>query len=147
MIALLLDCATATCTGTPRTLRRNHMVPVWARVMVPPVGSGIRAGIGAIAAQQRRQRAIASALFLGDGLEIDIGAGLVAGAAQRLHGEAHGGHTRLHVIGAAPVEPAILHRAAIGREVPHFGRPSGTTSIWPWMIRLRPEGHALHGVG
>ena len=43
MMALLPDCATATCTGTPRTLMRNHSVPVWARVMVPPVGSGISA--------------------------------------------------------------------------------------------------------
>ena len=43
MMALEPLCATATCTGTPRTRRRNQSVPVWARVMVWPVGSGISA--------------------------------------------------------------------------------------------------------
>src|SRR5262249_26257267 len=62
------------------------------------------AGIRAIAAGKRRERSVASRFFLRHGLNVDVSRGPEASIAQRVERKHHGGHARLHIVGAAAVE-------------------------------------------
>src|SRR5437773_453210 len=75
-----------------------------------PAGSGRTApagrlrnetSIGAVAARQRRQRAVAGALLLGHRLHVDVGGGPKVETAQRIEREHHRRDAGLHVVGAA----------------------------------------------
>jgi hypothetical protein len=76
--------------------------------------------VGAVAADQRGERAVAGALLLGDGLDVHVRGRLEAGGAERVHREDHRGDARLHVVRAAAVHPAVADRRAEGREAPHL---------------------------
>ena len=42
MMALEPEPASNTCTGKPRTLKRNQITPTCERTILPPVGSGMK---------------------------------------------------------------------------------------------------------
>ena len=80
-------------------------------------------GIGAVAALKARQRAVARALFLDDGLQADVGGGCEAGVADRVERIQVGRHTALHIAGTAPEHPAVPDRRFERRGLPHVERP------------------------
>ena len=105
-----------------------------------PGGGRLRdqAGVGAVAARQRRERAVAGRLLLGHGLHVDVGGGQIAGRAQRVEREHHGAHARLHVVGAAAVHAPVLDRSA---------RTAARTTCRPGRSARRRHGPAGSGCG
>jgi len=77
-----------------------------------------------IAARQRgeaRERAVAGAFFLDDGVKLDGGGGLHPGELQRAEGHDVADEARLHVASAAAVDAALADRGFIGRRGPEIG--------------------------
>ncbi|KAG0919688.1 hypothetical protein G6F31_021014 [Rhizopus arrhizus] len=73
-------------------------------------GLGNDDGVGLVAAQQRRQRAVAGAFLFDDRLEVDGRGGRVTGGAHRVVGIQVGGQAGFHVGGAAAIHPAVDDR-------------------------------------
>ena len=78
--------------------------------------------VGAVAALQRRKRAVAGAFLLDHRLQEEIGRRPVSRALQRLDREDRGDRARFHVARAAPVHPAVAHDGFERRRVPHLVR-------------------------
>ena len=123
MIALAPAPASNTCTGKPRTFRRNQITPTCERTIVLAGRLRDEAGIGAIAALQGRERADAGALLLDHGLEMNARGRLQAGGLDRIQRIERADGARLHVAGAAAVHLAVLDDRRERRRLPHVERP------------------------
>jgi hypothetical protein len=81
-----------------------------------------QARIGAIAAHQRRQRAVAGAFLLGDGLQVDAALRRVTCGPDRIERVNHRRHASLHILRAAAVHPAVAHHTVKRRKIPEVNR-------------------------
>ena len=86
---------------------------------------GNERGIGAIAALQAGQRAVAGAFLLDDRLLVDVGRRLVAQRAERAQRKDVEDEAGLHVARAAAIHPAVLDRGLERIARPHLVRPFG----------------------
>ena len=83
---------------------------------------GEDAAVGAVAAQHRRQRAVAAAFFIDDAFQQQIAAQAQAGSLQRRHAQPIRHTATLHIRRAAPINPPIDQFAAEGWIAPGLGR-------------------------
>ncbi len=86
---------------------------------------GDQRGVGAIAALQAGERAVAGAFFLDHRLLIDVGRRHVAKRAERPQREDVQDQPGFHVARAATVHPAVLDVGVVGVARPHLVRPLG----------------------
>ena len=84
---------------------------------------GDQHGVGAVAAGQGGEGAVAGALLLGHGLHMDVRGQLKPGGADGVEREHHRRHALLHVAGAPPVQPFAFGVAAERRSRPQSVRP------------------------
>ncbi len=78
--------------------------------------------VGAVAAGQGGERAVAGAFLLRHGLHVDVGRRLQPGVADRVQREHHRRHALLHVAGAAAVQPLVPDRRLERRGGPQLRR-------------------------
>ena len=82
-------------------------------------------GVGAVAALQAGERAVAGAFLLDHRLLVDVRRRHVAQRAQRAQREDVQDQPGLHVARTAPVHPAVLDVGVVGIAGPHLVRPLG----------------------
>ena len=119
---------------------------------------GDQAGVGAVAALERRQRAVAGALLLAHRLDEHVARRGEAGVAERVEREHHGRDADLHVVGAAAMHEAVFDQRLERRMAPLLQRPrrhdvdmalkdEAASFRGPLAFFGRKRGHDLHGLG